>query len=124
MSQKSDAARYQRYQELRVQVTTELYNDAKCIVCGFQSCSNHLHHIEYDAEKSNYARDSKSQSVKETRLREAAECTERFVLLCGPCHRALSATLAVLLQQEPDVFENFIECLRFTYEGNRKGVVA
>lgn len=120
MSKSSDAARYARYTELRLTVTMEVYNEAKCLVCGFQSPSNVFHHVEY-AQNEEYARDGKSLSSREKRCREAADCPERFVLLCQKCHIGLGPIVARLLELSPSEREAMIDCIRFTVEGMEKG---
>lgn len=62
-----------------------------CYVCGktedFEKF--HLHHVYYHVTESAYPRHSKSMNIRLKRLKEAEVNSERFRLICPPCHRAV-----------------------------------
>jgi len=83
---------YDQFRQDKDRVCLEIMGGA-CYVCGNTEGANkyHLHHVHYHPTESNYERSSKSQWTRVQRVREATAHPERFKLLCGPCHRLVTA---------------------------------
>lgn len=85
------AKRYMEYKFRRQQLTQDVFH-GKCFLCDATEnfSEYHLHHVKYDANESDYERDSKSTYIREKRLQEATDHPHRFRLLCPDCHRMLT----------------------------------
>lgn len=76
---------YADFKQRRVNWFKKFANN-RCFLCNEKRDYLHLHHTEYHPTESNYPRHSKSQYVRNKRLKEAEGCPSRFKALCASCH--------------------------------------
>src|SRR5579859_4565838 len=75
---------YEDFKQRRVAVIEAISNGV-CFLCGANS-NLHLHHAMYHPTESDYAKNSKTMSVRWKRLEEAEAHPVRFIVLCARCH--------------------------------------